>query len=29
VLKQSCSGVYSGVKTVRVEKADVDENVHV
>jgi len=29
VLKQPCSGVYSGVKTVRVGKTDVDENMHV
>ena len=29
VLKQRCLGVYSGVKTMRVGKTDVDENVYV
>jgi len=29
VRKQPCSGVYSGVKTMRVGKTDVDENAHV
>ena len=29
VLRQSCSSVSSCVKTVRVGKTDVDENVHV